>query len=182
MIDWLDEFYSSPETRALLEESYAPLFTAYAAAVVEKPDDVFVASLLATFISSYLGSSRAQLQEVVKDAADPNVALMERLDEWVEKRPGKVSKNETVRTANAVRLQEMKDRGVIRKIWRTVGKNCVYCTSLNGKTIGVEEVFFDPKDSFKPLGAERALRFNSDKHHPPIHNGCDCYIEAVTET
>lgn len=181
MIDWLDEFYTSPETRQLLEESYAPLFLAYAATIVEKPDEVFVASLVDTFISSYLGSSRAQLQEVIRDAADPNKALVERLSEWAEKRPGKVSKNETVRAANAVRLQEMRDQGVTRKVWRTVGKNCPYCKSLNGKVIGVEEKFFEHSDTFLPEGTTKPLRFNNDHRHPPIHQGCDCYVEAVTE-
>lgn len=182
MIDWLDEFYGSPEITQLLEDSYVPLFTAYAATVVEKPDKAFVAALASSFVASYIGSSRAQLQEVLKDAADPKAALEQRFAEWAEKRPGKVSKNETVRTANAVRLQEMQAQGVTRKVWRTVGKNCPYCRSLNGRTIAVEQPFFDPKDEFQPPGAERALRFNSDKHHPPIHNGCDCYIDAVTET
>jgi hypothetical protein len=179
--EWLDEFYGSPEMRGALEDAYAPVFTAYAATLIENPDKGFVASLIAAFVNSYLGSSRAQLQGVLEEATDPKAALKERIGEWIEKRPGKVSKNETVRTANAVHLQEMRDQGVTRKVWRTVGKNCPYCKSLNGRTIAVEEPFFDPTDEFQPPGAERALRFNSDKHHPPIHNGCDCFIEAVTE-
>lgn len=181
MKEWLDEFYGSAATRQALEESFAPIFTAYAASVVESPDKSFLAALLASFVDSYLGSSRAQLQEVLTDAGDPKAALKERIGEWIEKRPAKVSKNETVRTANALHLQEMQAQGVTRKVWRTVGKNCPYCKTLDGKTIAVEQPFFDPKDEFQPPGAERALKFNSDKHHPPIHNGCDCYIEAVTE-
>lgn len=186
MIDWLTAFYRSDDLRAQLVESFRPVFFAYASAVVDNPSPEFIASLIERFVERYLDSSRAQLQEVVNrtidEGGDPLAALEQRFSEWVEKRPIKVRQNEIVRTANATRLQDMRDRQVLKKVWVTSGKNCPYCTSLDGKVIGVEEVFFNADDEIQPPGAERALRFNSDKAHPPIHHGCDCSIAEYTET
>lgn len=185
MIDWITSFYRDDSLRAQVIEAFRPLFFSYAAQVVENPTDDFINALISRFVDRYLDSSRAQLQEVIGKAidegGDPLAALEDRFQEWVEKRPTKVRNNEIVRTNGATRLQAMQQQGVTKKIWRTTGKNCPYCRSLNGTVIGVEEPFFRPDDEFQPEGAERALTFNSDKRHPPIHNGCDCYIDAVTE-
>ena len=185
MIDWLTAFYRDDALRAQVIEAFRPLFLSYAAAVVDNPSDEFIDSVIIRFVDRYLDSSRAQLQDVINHAvetgADPLAALEQRFGEWVEKRPTKVRNNEIVRTGNAARLQDMRDRGVLKKVWVASGENCPYCSSLDGTVLGVEEVFFNPNDEFQPEGAERALRFNSDKAHPPIHNGCDCSIAEYTE-
>jgi len=177
MIEWLDEFYGSDDMRDTLERSYLPLFTAYAAAVVENPSKAFVAGLVASFIDRYLGSSRAQLQEVVKDAANPTVALAERISEWVEKRPAKVAANETIRTANALEVERMRSEGVVTKRWATSGSDsCPYCRNLDGTEVEIERPFFTPADSFQPEGAESPLTFASEIGHPPVHQGCVCSV------
>lgn len=181
MIDWLTRFYADENLKITLIESFRPLFTTYAATIAPNPDIAFVDALTSRFVERYLDSSRAQLQEVLKDAEDPMAALSERFKEWTEKRPAKVRSNEIVRTANAMRMQDMQSSGVVKKVWRASGENCPYCKALNGKVIGVEEKFFESSSTFLPEGATEPLRFNSDKRHPPIHNGCDCSIEGVTE-
>lgn len=186
MIDWLTAFYRDDALRAQLIEAFRPVFLSYAGAVVDNPSPAFVDALVIRFVERYLDSSRAQLQEVINktlDAGgDPLAALEQRFGEWVEKRPGKVRQNEIVRSANALRMQDMADRGVTRKVWVTNGsEDCVYCKALNGRVVGVEEKFFESSTTFLPEGVTEPLRFNNDHKHPPIHNGCDCSIAEYTE-
>ena len=186
MIDWLTEFYTDEDLQAQLTEAVRPLFLAYAASVVDNPSESFVSALIARFVERYLDSSRAQLQEVIEgtiaEGGDPLVALEERFTEWAEKRPGKVRKNEIVRSANALRMQDMADRGITKKVWVASGsEDCPYCKALDGRVVGVEEKFFESSSTFLPEGVTEPLRFNNDHKHPPIHNGCDCSIAEFTE-
>lgn len=183
MIQWLDEFYGDPELRSTLLESFLPAFSGYVSEAVGGPVAAsFIQSLAEAYVQHHLDSSRIQLQELVK-GDDPLTALAERFAEWEEKRPGKVARNELVRAANAAQVQSMRERGVTRMVWvASGGETCPYCAGLDGTTISVEETFFSPGDEYTPEGAERALTFTSSIGHPPVHQGCDCSVEAVEET
>lgn len=182
MIEWLAEFYGSDSLRSTLLNALGPVFATYARDVwrVEggtgDPPAEFVDGLVAAYVAHHLDSSRIQLQEVLADADVPLEAVESRLAEWAAKRPGKVAANETIRTANAIALEQMRSAGTLRKVWRSSGGSCPYCTSLNGRTVAVEEAFFTPDDSYQPEGAETPLTFNSSIGHPPVHQGCDCSI------
>ena len=176
MNDWLEEFYGSDDLRATLRRTYGPLFLAYAASIVESPSEAFVMGLVDAFIDRYLGSSRAQLQEILDKSETPLADIAARFDEWEEKRPAKVSSNETVRAANAVRLDDMRAQGVERKVWASSGGSCPYCTGLDGMTVEVNRDFFTPDETYQPEGAETPLTFTSSIGHPPVHQGCDCSV------
>jgi hypothetical protein len=183
VIEWLEDFYSSDTVRNSLRAVISPLFSRYAQDVwraeggTGQPPDEFVAALAASYVDHHLESSRIQLQEVLTDAPDPPKALADRLAEWIEKRPGKVAANETVRTGNAIALEQMRSSGVERKVWRSSGSDtCPYCKGLNGRTVEITQDFFTPDDSYQPEGAESPLTFTSNVGHPPCHAGCDCSI------
>lgn len=182
MIEWLDEFYGSDRMRETLLAALGPLFTSYARDVwaadggTGTPPAPFVQGLIGAYIAHHLDSSRIQLQELLADADAPLEAVEGRIAEWVEKRPGKVALNETIRTANAIALEQMRASGVTRKVWRSSGGSCPYCTGLNGRTVEIERDFFTPDDSYQPEGAEQPLTFTSSIGHPPVHQGCDCSI------
>lgn len=181
MIEWLQEFYSSADLRSSLLASLGPLFDQYALAVwradggTGEPSPEFVAALASAYIDHHLDSSRIQLQEVAA-GEDPLAGITERLAEWTEKRPAKVATNETVRTANAIAMEQMRSSGVTRKVWVASGRTCPYCRSLDGTTVGIERNFFEPTDSYHPEGADAPLTFTSSIGHPPVHQGCDCSI------
>jgi hypothetical protein len=183
VIQWLAEFYGD-DLRASLLASLGPLFARYADEVWEaeggtgEPPAEFVTALVAAYADHHLNSSRIQLQEVISEAGDTPVidVLRQRFTEWTETRPGKVAANETVRAANAIALERMRSEGVTRKVWRSSGGSCPYCTGLDGRTVEVEGAFFEPGDEFNPEGAERPLTFTSSIGHPPVHQGCVCSV------
>jgi hypothetical protein len=189
---WFESFYNSPKLRDLVVKSYSGVASRYAAQVwtaeggIGPPPLDFVNGIVDDYADHHLASSRAQLQSVVSDLpSDPveqKAAITQRLNEWLIKRPAKVGSNETVRIGNAIAVERMRSSGVTRKVWRTVGKGtCPYCKNLSGRTIEVEKAFFEAGESFEPDGAKSPLTFRSSIGHPPVHQGCDCLIEAATE-
>lgn len=187
---WFESFYQNPKLRNMIRTSYGEVFTRYAADVwtaeggIGQPPSDFVEGMVEAYTDHHVESSRAQLQEIVTNLPEDDMAnaLSERLREWREKRPEKVALNETVRTANAIAVEKMRSSGVTRKVWRSSGgKTCPYCKGLNGRTVSVEEAFFEAGAEYKPTGAKTPLTFRSTIGHPPVHQGCDCWIEAALE-
>ena len=187
---WFDQLYNSPKLRNLVKNSYSDLFSRYASDVwtaeggIGEPPPDFVQGMIDDYTEHHIESSRVQLQKMVEDIPPDKLAeqLAERLREWKQKRPDKMASNETVRLSNAIAQEKMRSSGVTRKVWRASGSDtCPYCKGLNGRTIAVEETFFTPEDEYKPKGAKKPLTFNSKIGHPPVHRGCDCWIEAAPE-
>lgn len=191
MQEWFESFYSSPQLRKLVTNSYGDVFTRYAADVwtaeggTGQPPKAFVDGMIDDYTDHHLQSSRAQLQEVVSDLpSDPieqGKAVRQRLDEWLIKRPDKVASNETVRFANAIAVEQMKSAGVEKMVWRSSGGACPFCRSLNGTVISVNGTFFKAGDELNPEGVTAPIHFQSNIGHPPIHQGCTCSVEATTE-
>jgi hypothetical protein len=185
VIEWLDDFYNSDDMRSTLLRTLGPVFSAYALDVWRAdggkgdPPQAFVGGLVASYIDHHLNSSRIQLQELLKATDETGAldALRGRLDEWAEKRPGKVAANETVRAANALAVERMRSEGVVIKRWASSGSDtCPYCASLNGTAVEIERPFFTDSDTYQPEGAETPLTFTSSIGHPPVHQGCDCSV------
>jgi len=181
MIEWLDEFYNDPDLRETTLRSYLPVFSKYVSDAVGPVSSEFVQALAEGYVERYLGSSRAQLQEIVKDSENPVADLATRFTEWEEKRPGKVSANETVRAANAATLEQMRVSGVTHKRWVTQG-TCPFCKEMAGRTTTVEKTFVSPGDALHPKGVETAMTITSPIGHPPLHQGCVCSVEAASVT
>ncbi len=181
MIEWLDEFYGSEDMRDTLLKSFLPVFSSYVSEAVGPVSSSFVQALAEGYVERHLGSSRAQLQEIVKDSENPVVDLTARFDEWEEKRPGKVSANETVRAANAATLEQMRDRGVTHKRWVTQG-TCPFCAEMAGRTTTINKTFLRPGDALHPEGVEVAMTIKAPVGHPPLHRACKCSVEPATVT
>lgn len=179
MIEWLDDFYKDPDLKQTLLRNFTPVFESYINEAVGPVDPEFVQSLAETYVEGHLDSSRAQLQEVVKGSENPLADLVQRFEEWEAKRPGKVAKNELVRSANAATVEQMRTTGVTKIKWRTVGSDtCSFCRSLNDTVISVDGTFFKEGDELNPEGATAPIHFESSIGHPPIHQGCVCTVES----
>lgn len=191
MKEWLDDFYGSDETRQALNVTLGPLFAQLGAEVASLAGSevgvtapavsAFISSVAQTYIANYLDSSRVQLTELLGEA-DPRAAIEARLQEWVEKRPGKVADEATFKSANAVTQTVYQDAGVTRKRWNATGKSCPYCRRMDGKVVDIERPFHREGDVLEVPDSEIAtkaqMNFTHEIGHPPQHSGCDCVIEA----
>jgi hypothetical protein len=135
---------------------------------IQEPSiDNFVAAYQDSFASAYSFNSKGQLEAIVRDSVaagtDPLENINIRLDEWVEKRPGKIALNETVRLASAVAKTVFVSAGITKLVWSAQGSNsCPFCQELDGQVMGIEKEF--------------SVEGLDSKGHPPIHEGCECSI------
>ena len=133
----------------------------------------------------HIGSSSGQLLEILKNTPIEDVQKVfgTRLDEWLEKRPGKIARNEVIKASNAT-LRETYRLGGIKKLkWINTGsKSCDFCSSLNGKIVGIEKNFIEHDEVLEgKTGSGRKLKIYGPKAHPPIHQSCACAIVPVFE-
>lgn len=106
-------------------------------------------------------------------------AVQQRLDEWGEKRAGKIGLNEAVQFMGGASRKLYTMGGKTRFVWAASPGACAFCRSLDGQTAGVQQNFVDAGDGVSG-GADAGppLRPSDNIGHPPLHGGCECDIVA----
>jgi len=142
---------------------------------------VFLAQYTDSFAGRYVSGSMGQLRGLMKDTPEEELGavLLKRLSEWSEKRAAKIAADETARLSNAVALEKYRMSGATHLRWTTVGDNCPFCTTLNGRIVGIRDAFLKDGETLYAQdgrGNWSAMKSNGMKRHPPIHRGCDCFI------
>ncbi|MDP9049823.1 MAG: phage portal protein [Acidobacteriota bacterium] len=87
----------------------------------------------------------------------------------------RIAKTEAFRTTNASLKETWKQSGVVHTIkWYTAsGEPCVFCASLDGRVISIDDNFFNQGDSMTV--DEKTLNFDySEVGAPPLHPNCAC--------
>ena len=116
--------------------------------------------------------------QVIEKKKKPIEAVEERLNQWEEARPEKVSMEENVKINGSMSRVVWTLVGITAFVWRNTGlKTCAYCQAMNGKGVGVDEKFVPAGVDFSPPEADGSLKIRGPKSHPPLHQGCDCIIE-----
>lgn len=127
-------------------------------------------------------SSRGQLLDVVARAEledqDPQRAVVQRLDEWEEKRADKIGARESRRAGNALAEAAYIAAGIIALRWTATGRSCPYCELLHGRVVQTGIPFLSAGQKLEPEG-HKAMEVKTLKRHPPAHDGCDCIITAA---
>ena len=224
-LNWLEGFYA--DHKRYVKGKFDPIMTTYLEAIHQESSKILGAAPnltpeLEEFINGFLerfayehcrkseGQIKALLDVYASDpklmrAEDPNIFkapaadVNNRLDEWLEKRADKVAMDESVRGSNAMARETWRSSGITKIKWVAVGKNCPFCTRMNGRTIEIKKNFldagnviyagpnasdFDISDPVKgeyvhkesprvkqPTEKWGALKVRGNKAHPPIHRG-----------
>lgn len=188
--DAIARHYSSPEFRAFIERHLGGVFETFAQSASSRAleelgvdadglegFEAFAAALLHAFGTRYIQSSQGQLLSIASEAEDPEAALETRLGEWIEKRPDKIARRESIQAGNAAARETYRRVGVTRIRWVTLGKTCPFCTQFAGKVVSIEEHFAPPGAALEAPGRSN-LYFTNGLSHPPLHAGCDCQVVA----
>jgi len=189
-VKWMETFYADHE--AFAYAALLPGFMSLGAQAAtsaakqikaeeweDEEREEFIRAYTKTAASRYAGSSYGQLRSVIEDLEedeDPIEALRTRMDEWDERRPGKMSMTHTVRLMGAICTTLWGLRGVTRLVWVTYANNCPYCDELDGKVVGIDEDFLHEGEEFQPPGADSPLTVRGNIRHAPAHLGCDCSV------
>lgn len=190
-VEWLDDFYRE-FPQFIRREMRAAIFGLTEAIQSIAGEEVnanigmtpelekFAEDYMEAYTQRYVGSSRGQLRSIVNQAIDDGddlIGVVEtRLDQWEERRPGKVAMNETVQASNAIARFVFAAAGVSRLRWHALGsKTCPYCQEMDGKVVGIEEPFLARDGELESDDGRMAI--NRPTRHPPLHQGCVCVIE-----
>ena len=193
-LTWMDDYYKKMPER--IKRTMAPVFTTFAELIQAQAssevgaepgmtDELkqFMDDYTDTFATRYIISSERQIKALIRDAparrdidpADPAGEVEERLDEWEEKRAGKVAMNETVQCSNAVTRAVFIAAGVVSFKWAAIGSDtCPMCEEMDGRVVGREQPFFGAGDNLDRDNGRFTL--NRNIKHPPLHQGCVCQI------
>ena len=106
---------------------------------------------------------------------------VEQIYEWSdEKRAAMVAKTESFRTANDALKSAWKQSGVVKTVkWYTANNPCPFCQTMDGKTIPIDDNFFNAGDTItaEVNGNEQTMSLDyGDVAFPPLHPNCMCYI------
>ena len=185
MKSWLESFYKDLPER--IKREIGPVFQSFASAVVdasateigidatELEMKKFISDYIDTYALRHTSSSLGQMVALLDGELDD---LATRADEWRESRPEKIARNETVQASSAVFAFVAFGAG-LSLVWRIRGsKTCPYCTSLNGARVAKGGSFVSAGDEIDPKDGTGPMRFWGLKQHPPLHQGCDCYVTA----
>ena len=181
----------SRELGVYADRTMLPVLLAYAEAIDEDAaaeigadaglgadGERFVRTYSEAFGRNYAERSLGQLRELVDGAVaageDPADVVEGRLAEWGEKRAGKVGRTEATRLAGAQTRATWKRGGVRRVAWAAFGRNCAFCTKLDGKTVSIEESFVASGDDVEGDASTGSFKARHDYRHPPIHQSCNC--------
>lgn len=118
------------------------------------------------------GESIAKLTERVRD-------VFNLTDTY---RAERIARTVVFQAANTSAREAYRQSGVVTEVrWHTAEDEltCEYCEPMNGKTVGIEDTFFDEGDMVRGRdGGIMKLDFD-DVEDPPLHANCRCFTNAV---
>lgn len=147
----------------------------------------FTNAYLESFQARTAGSHYGQLAKILRetDPADVAKALDQRMTEWDEgaedgermSQGQKIGDRESVQLGAAVARAAWSIVGVSALIWLTSSEACPICEELDGKVVGIDEVFVEASDTIDPNDDEvPPLKSRGPVNNPPLHGGCECDI------
>jgi HK97 family phage portal protein len=184
MTGFLNDFYS--KFPAYIEKKMFPVLTSYLQSIIDESiteiggDSVNLDKETKEYVQRYaerhIETSKGQMLSLLDgDIKD----LSTRADEWQEKRPEKITTDETVRASGAAYSWIVFGAGMSMVLRNRGLKTCPYCKSLNGKRVTPSKPLISAGSEIDPKGGTGPMKFYNTKFHVPIHQGCDCYMSAV---
>jgi len=136
----------------------------------------FIKKYMENLGGSHTSYSQAQILALVNESIEKDTDAVElveeRMDEWEEKRPDKIAEREAVKLEGAITRTIFAAGGITKLIWVANSDACPICSEMDGKIVGIEESFMEPKDSIGDFSPGGSIT------HPPLHEGCSCSIAA----
>ena len=177
----LESFYQKFEP--VVAERMGPVFAEYGARVKgalkdalgagEAAGDDFLTEGISAYARSHVLSSVNQLEALISD--DGPDAIDTRLDEWMEKRPDKISSDQAVKLAEGL-FAAMAFGSGYKIMSNARGKSCPFCKSIDGKIIGRGGVMVEPGPW---TVAGQVMKMRQPKISPAYHRGCLCFLTHV---
>ena len=184
---YLDKYYD--KHAKYIDKTLKPVLSVYAKEIIEAASsevggkrvpkserDKWINNYLDTFIKRHNGSSKGQLLKILKENPEELLeAINQRLDEWEDKRPDKITDRETVQSENYFAKGVFLLAGVTQLRWVASGDACPLCEELNGQVVGIEQSFLSSGDTVKGEGSNDLVS-GGNVSYAPLHKGCVCSV------
>lgn len=106
-------------------------------------------------------------------------AIQGRLDEWGQKRPGKIALNESVQFMGGAAKVLYLVAGLTVYRWVANSGACDFCLNLDGKVAGVHQNFVNAGQGVDGgPDSDGPMKPSDNIGHPPLHSSCECDIVA----
>ncbi|HEC61779.1 MAG TPA: phage portal protein [bacterium] len=181
---WMEEFYKDLPKH--IRKNFMPVLISYIDAIQEEANGEiglepemtpelkqFAGEYLDRYSQRHIDSSIGQLQALIRDTdiEELRETIEQKADEWGEKRPARISMNETARSGNATAALIFFGAGY-KLIWRNSGtENCPYCDSMEGKVISKGQYFVKGNTDLQPDGTDAPMKIFNSIRHAPLHGG-----------
>lgn len=189
---WLEDYYrEAPEwMKRVLKPAlltYTETIQALAAQEVgadagmtpelEKWMDGYLDIWARNYTQSSLGQLQALIRKANEEALDALELIEQRMEEWEERRPGKVARNETIEAAGVISKFVYAAIGIRYLRWVNTGSDtCPYCKELDGRVVGIDQAFVGKGDRLDSEDGQ--MNINKPALTPPLHSACVCMIVA----
>ena len=98
-------------------------------------------------------------------------------------RAERVARTETIRASNYAAVETYKQSGIVeKKTWYTAldERTCPYCDLMHGRTISIEQPFYNEGELAPGVNTEIPLPLNYETvEAPPLHPQCRCTVLPV---
>jgi HK97 family phage portal protein len=179
---WMEEYYQG--LAEYIRKKLGPTMRSFAQAIIDATVyelggkefdpaevDLFIEDYINVYVTRHIASSQGQIK-----ALNDLDEIDARMDEWQEKRADKIANNETVRLSNGAFQAVVFAAGFVT-VFRIRGPStCPYCRSLEGMRVSAGQYLVEDGDELLPSNQQEPMKINGSKAHPPIHQGCDCYM------
>lgn len=135
---------------------------------------------------SYSDTTKQLLKDSLEAAITDGLSILDRIAELENycdsSRAETVAKTESFRVANIASKESWKQNGISKIEWFTAEDElvCPFCGDMDGKTISVDENFFDKGDSLKV--GDKTLDFGyADIEAGALHANCRCITKPVVD-
>jgi len=190
-LDAVDVFYRFEWPQEVVD-IMGPALRAYIAATArasasdidtDQPDiEEFREAYVQNFSDRYSASSRLDVQRTASEGGID--ALTQKLTEWDEgyesvlSRGDQTARREAAQALNATAKTVFAAAGVVAYRWVTRGDSCPLCNEIAGRVVRGQDPFVP--SGTKVVGEDgRTITTSNTVGHPPLHDGCDCYVAPV---
>lgn len=146
----------------------------------------------AKFIAAFNEETQSQLQDELAAGVDAGESIPElaaRVERVYEAANGyraeRIARSEVLRATNFATDEAYRQSGVVEaKEWLTAHDErlCEWCEPLDGKTIALDDTFFEKGDEVNGNQGHKLAVNIDDVGYPPLHPNCRCTLIPVIKT
>ena len=136
----------------------------------------FLNAYITGFIARHVTKQSLRMSELAK-STEPIEALEAEFDQIQKTGIDGIANEQSVQAGAAFAKFTFLAGGITKLVWVANSDACEFCSTLNGKVVGIQESFVTSGESVSSsTGANSPMAIGHNIGHPPLHGGCQCNV------